>query len=210
MPKSEIQKLYDEYKNQFSLFSTIEVQADYTISTFRKKSPIYNDKDLVAEAILFKSYRLFEWALENMFLAFCRNRKTLGGRRSRSYLRPGDQKHARKLVKSSQPFLDWKPDAVLDRADIYLESGYPAKDPIASNAVVLRDIVSLRNHIAHDSVEAKSKYEKVILKEFTTPPMYSPLPGQFLRTCTRQDRSINYLEKYLKSIDQVISDIVTG
>jgi hypothetical protein len=134
----------------------------------------------------------------------------LGGKRSKSFLKPRNEAHTRELVKSSLQYLDWKPDSIITRASIYLDDGYPAKDPVTRNLNDLKNVIVLRNYIAHDSLEAKKKYTKFIQGEFTTSPIYEPYPGQFLRTSTRKNKKINYLEKYLKTIDTVLKEVFTG
>jgi hypothetical protein len=105
------------------------------------------------------------------------------------------------------PFLDWSsPDCVINRAETYLEDGYPVKDVLSANIEILRDLKRIRNHIAHMSKESHTGYLKTVKKHFGTIPLKVPEAGEFL-LLARSGSSSYYLIEYLQLIDNVATQL---
>jgi hypothetical protein len=101
------------------------------------------------------------------------------------------------------PFLDWSsPDNLLERAEAYLDEGYPVKTPLTANREVLREMKSLRNHIAHRSAESLLGYKKVLKSHYATMPLRIPSPGEFLLVARKMGSGYK-LQEYIETIDRV-------
>ncbi len=136
---------------------------------------------LLTETIFFAAYRSYENFIRDIFLLYCMEKKPKTGARVKSYLRPKSFSHAECLIQSSMPFLDWaSPDTVIDRAEVYLEEGYPVKRPYTMNLSPLRTFRRIRNHIAHNSTSSLEEFKKVLKDHYGTLPMNIPKPGEFL------------------------------
>jgi len=92
------------------------------------------------------------------------------------------------------PFLDWtKPETVIERSELYLENGYPVKLPYTTNLQQLKNFKTLRNHIAHNSIESEIQYEKIVRTyNHGVRPLKIPTPGQYLMLTSRINPG-NYL-----------------
>ncbi len=162
---------------------------------------------VLTEAIFFNAFRAYEEFIRNVFVLYCCGVQPNKRRVVRSYLKPQTMSHAEILMQSSRPFLDWSsPDAVIERADTYLEDGYPIKDVISANLEPLRDLKRIRNHIAHMSKESKAEYLKVLKDHYGTVPLRIPCPGEFL-LLRKTGSSTYYLSDYLQIIDSLATQL---
>ncbi len=147
---------------------------------------------LLTESVFFTAFREYEAFVRDVFVLYCLEKEPSSGKRVRSYLRPRNFAHAEQLMQSSMPFLDWtNPATVIDRAELYLQDGFPVKLPFTTNQDVLRDYKRIRNHIAHGSSQSMVEYKKVLRKHYTTVPLVTPAPGEFL-LATERNRANQY------------------
>lgn len=165
--------------------------------------------ELLTEGVFFSAYRAYENFLEDAFVLFSLEKKSISGKQFGSYLKPKNFSHALDLIQSNMRHIDWtSPDNIIERAETYLVDGEPFKTPIASSLETLRDMKKLRNHIAHNSRESKKPYIAVITKHYRTVPLKEPTPGKYLLelvpTSTPQKY---YLVKYIEDIKRVVNVI---
>lgn len=108
--------------------------------------------------------------------------------RIKFYLSPKSFTHTEELMQSAMPFLDWaSPDTVIERAELYLENGYPVKLPLAANLSTLRIFRRIRNHISHNSTTSLQEFKKVLRDHYGTIPLTIPKPGEFLLVAEKRD-----------------------
>lgn len=164
---------------------------------------------ILTEGLFFAGYRAFEGFLRDIFLLYCLEKQPGTGGRVRSFLKPQSFLHAERLIRSSMRFLDWtSPDHILERAELYLEGGFPIKDQYAPRMEKLRDMKRLRNHIAHDSEESQSEYLKVIRRYYTVVPVPLPSPGEYLLKTDKEDSSKYMLITYLEFLKAAAAALV--
>lgn len=163
----------------------------------------------LSESLFFSAYRAYENFLEDAFILYCLEKESVSGKKFTSFLKPKNFSHARELIQSSMPHLDWtSPDNVISRAETYLLDGEPIKTPVASSLEVLRDMKKLRNHIAHNSRESKVSYVSVIRKHYRTVPLKEPSPGKYLlELVPRKSPTKYYLIKYIDDLKNVVTAI---
>jgi len=163
---------------------------------------------MLTESVFFSAFRAYERFLRNVFLLFCRSVQPPGHRRTRCYLSPKNNLHAEKLLKSTARFLDWGgPEQLIERAEIFLEDGFPVVDVIRPRLADLRDLKRLRNHIAHMSDESQAEYEKTLITHYGTIPLSLPRPGEFLLLNSRKVRGKYYLQQYFDLIEGVAEQL---
>lgn len=152
-----------------------------------------NQIDLLVEAIFFSAFRAYENFLRETFLLHCMGKSWSKRRKPASYLRSLNFDHTEKLIKSAMQFLDWtSPDSVITRSELYLKDGFPFKAPITSNITALREFKKLRNHIAHNSPESFSEFQKVVKNYYTILPLLIPSTGEYLMLPSKTN-SANYI-----------------
>lgn len=182
-------------------------QRQFSAGVNRKASLTKVQLHVLTEAIFFAAFRAYEQFMRNVFILFCCGVQPSRRRLVRPYLKPKTLKHAEELLQSSMPFLDWSsPDSVIERAETYLEDGYPIKDVLSANIDSLRDFKRIRNHIAHMSKESYIEYLKTVKRHYGTVPLRVPRPGEFLLLTRRGSRSY-YLSDYLQLIENVSKEL---
>lgn len=159
---------------------------------------------VLTEAIFFAAFRSYEQFMLNVFVLYCCGIQPNRRRLVRPYLKPRTLKHAEELVQSSMPFLDWSsPHKVIERAETYLQDGYPIKDVISANIDGLRNLKRIRNHIAHMSKESRLEYLKTVRHHYGTNPLKIPRPGEFL--LLRQAGSTTYYLSYYLGLIEIVA-----
>lgn len=170
-----------------------------------------DERNLLYEAIFLRIYRAYENLVENIFISYLSGEKTNGGTQITTYLRPKDRVHARAMITSSQPFLDWTtPRTVIQRAETYIEGDNPIKIAISSSLTHLVSAKKIRNHIAHNSPESMAEFNKVVLDFLQTFPLTQPSSGEFLSKIPTKGPSKNkeILSFYMEHLESTATALV--
>lgn len=188
---------FNDFMSAVNVATTLRQKAN-TAATGMLASERY----LLYEAIFLRLYRAYENLLENVFISYLTGEKTMGGVQVESHVVPMDRDHARALVASSQPFLDWtSPPVVIKRAETYIITGEPVRTAIAASQSHLQQAKKIRNHIAHNSSESAKEFNNVVLHFFLTRPLEPISAGEFLAfsptsgPCARREILSFFLEK---------------
>lgn len=161
--------------------------------------------DLLVSSVFFTGFRSYENFIREIFLLYTLEKKPRSNSRVRSYISPNNFIHAEQLIKSSMNHLDWNsPDKIIERAELFLQNGFPIKLPVTTNLNALRQYKKLRNHIAHNSVESFEEYKKIVVTYYGVAPLKYPTPGQYLMLSSRVNRA-NYLLLDFFDVIQAIS-----
>lgn len=161
-----------------------------------------SERHLLYEAIFLRLYRAYENLLENVFISYLTGEQTIGGVQVGSHVNPISRDHARALVASSQPFLDWtSPPVVIKRAETYIIGGEPIRTAITSSQSHLQQAKKIRNHIAHNSTESAKEFNTIVIHFLLTAPLAAISAGEFLAItppsgpCARREILSFFLEK---------------
>jgi hypothetical protein len=140
----------------------------------------------LAEAVMFRLYRVYERLVRAAFLDFCVQPKTLSGQTVNSKLKCSDWDTAEAILKAGNKFLEWgSVELVKGMSFLVFERGFPISDLLSPIHSDLVDLQRLRNFIAHDSAEAKKGFKKV--------------RAQYVRVGDPEPESVGELALYRKS-----------
>lgn len=115
----------------------------------------------LSEAIIFKSYRLYERLSRYTFLYYCVAAATLSGKVVNSKLKCADSATAESILKAGNKFLDWgNVESTRKLANLVFDEGFPVVELLSPVASTLTDLQRFRNFVAHDSEEAASAFRK--------------------------------------------------
>lgn len=115
----------------------------------------------LAEAVIFKSYRLYERLSRQTFLYYCVASVTLSGAAVNSKLKCADSTTAESILKAGNKFLDWgNVDSTRKLANLVFDRGFPVVELLSPVASTLIDLQRFRNFVAHDSEEAANAFRK--------------------------------------------------
>jgi hypothetical protein len=188
----------------------VDAQNQAKFSTSKKGKTRLSKRELqfLTEAVFFMTFRAYENFIRDVFLLYCQERQTTKGLKVKSFLKPKDFSHAEQLIQSSMRFLDWSsPDEVIERAELYLEKGFPVKLPYTVHLDALRDLKHIRNHIAHNSKESFEEYTKVVRKYYRTMPLRMPPPGEFLLLPDKKQPKKYNLQVFFEIVRKVSVDL---
>ena len=165
--------------------------------------------EFLVESIFFAAFKTYEGFIREIFVLYCLEKQTPSKTLIKSYLKPKNFEHSELLVKSSMPFLDWtNPEIIIERSELYLENGYPIKLPYTANLQQLRNFKKLRNHIAHNSLETETQYEKLVRSYYNgIKPMIIPTPGQYLMLTSKLNAKNYLLLDFFDLVGQISVDL---
>ncbi|MEY4953711.1 MAG: hypothetical protein RL299_2135 [Pseudomonadota bacterium] len=114
----------------------------------------------LAEAAMFRLYRIYERLIRSAFLFHCSSSETINGAAVRSKLRCDDCETAESILKAGNKFLDWgNVVSVQKLASLVFENGFPIRDLLSPVHSDLIDLQRFRNFVAHDSSEAAEGFK---------------------------------------------------
>ncbi|MDF2525569.1 MAG: hypothetical protein K0S17_654 [Enterobacter mori] len=167
---------FNEFKAAINQASSLRQKANGVSAGMTQE-----ERNLLYEAIFLRIYRAYENLLENTFISYLSGEATKSGLQLATFLKPNDRGHARAMITSSQPYLDWtSPQTVIRRAEVYLDGENPIKTAISSSLTHLTSAKKIRNHIAHNSMESMSDFNKVVKDFLLTVPLSQLSSGEFL------------------------------
>lgn len=115
---------------------------------------------------------------------------------------PANKEHARAIITSSQPFLDWtSPSVVVKRAEIYIDTGGPVRSAVAASRNHLLQAKKIRNHIAHNSSGSEKEFVEAVQAILLTFSLSAISAGELLAItptagpCARKEVLTYFLER---------------
>lgn len=200
--------ILDEFNNFKQILDVAREYDDQNQILRQSNSIDVNRLHSLTEAIFFKVYRSFENFVESVFILYSQEEPTSEGTQVVSYLKPIDSEHTKKLLNGSLQYLDWNsPDNVKERAEIYLENGFPVKDVMTTHRTALNTYKKLRNHYAHNSGFSLKKYKNIVKDHFGFLPPTIPRVGEYLLITTKNDSSRYYLQKFFDDLETISMEL---
>ncbi|MDJ0314498.1 hypothetical protein [Arthrobacter sp. H35-D1] len=145
-------------------------------------------RGLVYESIILRASRAHENFIEQVFLSYLTGDRTTEGNLVPAFASPRDRSHARRLLSSSASsrFLDWSESSdVRARCDVFFEPDSPIYNAVLLKSSDLAWMKKIRNQAAHDSVESRLAFTKVLEVVLLTLPQPLPTAGEFLQRTPR-------------------------
>jgi hypothetical protein len=142
-----------------------------------------SSRQLIYESIVIRLARAQEQFIEQIFLSYLTGEPTVDGDAVPSYVNPQDRNHARQLLTiTGAKFLDWSTGAdIRKRCQVF----FGPDSPIDAGSIGIADsmawLKSIRNQAAHDSVESRLGFIKVVEHILLIAPNPMPSAGEFLQ-----------------------------
>jgi hypothetical protein len=203
--RRKIITVYKDFQKELNRLEKFDLQNQ---KNFLRGNLSKQQLHLLTESIFFAAFRAYENFIRDIFLLYCMEKNSRTGASVKSYLRPKNFSHAEFLIKSSMPFLDWaSPDTVIERAELYLEQGFPVKTPYTTNLSSLRTFRRIRNHIAHNSTVSLEEFKKVLRDHYGTIPINIPKPGEFLLVMEKSGTKYKLLTflDFIRTLSQLMT-----
>jgi len=198
-----VEKEMVSFNEQAQLLREIVVE----LSAF-ERSKIGQRELFLAEAVIFRLYRIYERLSRSAFLHFCVTDRTMLGAPVKSKLKCPNWDIAEDILKSGNRFLDWgNVISTQKMSGLIFEEGFPIKDmlsPIHSNLV---DLQRFRNFVAHESTEAEAGFKKSRPQYIKIGDILPETVGRLAlyRKSARSDNSLTILHQKVASLSGILA-----
>lgn len=126
-----------------------------------KPEDINQDHIFLAEAVMFRLFRIYERLTRAAFLFHCVSNETLSGTTVQAKLKCPDWDTAEAILEAGNKFLDWgNVESTQKLAGLVFEQGFPLRDVLSPIHSDLKDLQRFRNFVSHDSSEAESGFQR--------------------------------------------------
>ena len=95
-----------------------------------------------------------------------------------------------------------------ESGDAFFKDGFPFTDALRANQVALTDANTIRNFIAHESVAARAKFEKIVRRELAALPANTTAGGFLGMTAPHSAPPISFLETYFTKLEACARRII--
>lgn len=129
---------------------------------------------LLYEASFFKIYVKFEVYMANIFEDYCIGIESSKGYCPQRKLAFSDKEHLRAVLRGEKQYVDYIKKIETLSKHIFIDNPFNIIFDVADNTTMFNQMTALRNYIAHESGESKTKYIKTCLGngEFIEPYTY--------------------------------------
>lgn len=210
MERRKVSAVYSEFTKKIHQLIRLDQKNQEMYSNRARHSLTKSQMIIVTEGVFVNAFSQFERFLEETFILYTRQRPTRSGTKVSSFITPKDGRHAREILKSSMPFLEWNdPEKLIRRCEIYLGRDDPIKISISTSRTRLANMKKVRNAIAHSSPEAEKSYASAVRAELRIAPLQRLQPGEFLLLTDPNSSSEHFLLVYMNHLLE-IADIATA
>lgn len=165
-------------------------------------------RDSITELAFFRAFSGWEAFLEETFILYLLGQQAPRGRKAFRYGFPPGEQAAYEWVAEGRDYAKWTPAEVRKRADRLFRNGRPFSPVLSSHHNLLSQVRTIRNAIAHDSMDARQKFEALVRNEIQALPPNMTIGGFLLTTKPRSRPPVSFLEFYLSEIEFVGRQIV--
>lgn len=146
-------------------------------------APDNQTRQLIYESIVIRLARAQEQFIEQVFLSYMTGESTVDGDQVPCFVNPRDRDHARQLLTvTGAKFLDWSTGAeIRKRCQTFFGPDTPIDTGSIGTADSMSWLKSIRNQAAHDSVESRLGFMKVLEHVLLVAPSPIPSAGEFLQ-----------------------------
>lgn len=151
--------------------------------------------------VFFKIYVKFEQYLSKIFESYCIGVPSSKGYCPQRKLAFTDEEHLRAILRGDKQYIDYIKKIETLAPHIFVNSPFNIIFNVADNNTLFNQMITLRNYIAHESNESRTKYIKTCLGNGTFIE-----PDSYLTKINRRTSS-SYYTIYINKIIE-ISDLI--
>ncbi len=167
-------------------------------------------RDQMTEMAFLSAFLAWESFVEESFILYLCGQMPPRGRAPNRYAFPPNEKTARSwVVPEGRDYAEWTvPTQVSERAGRFFQAGHPFALVLRSNQSVLDEVRIIRNAIAHKSVGAREKFERIVRTKVGTLPPNLTVGGFLGTTVLGSAPPVSFVESYFGRIDLAARQIV--
>lgn len=165
-------------------------------------------RDALIEVAFLRGYIVWETFLEDCFILYLLGRKPPRGRPPYRYARPANRSAAYEFAAEGRDYPVWSEQAVRSRAMRFFRNGGHFAHSLQSNQTLFSEVRTIRNAVAHQSLDAREKFENLVRTKLGALPPNTTV-GSFLNIAVPGvTPPTTFLEHYLRGIWLVAEMIV--
>ena len=166
--------------------------------------------EMIIEIAFLRAFLSWEAFLEESFILYLWGKSPPRGRIPKRYVYPPTREIAEQIVIiPGKEYSDWaKFQNVISRAERFFENGKPYSDALKSQHSKLQDIETIRNAIAHRSINSWERFQSLVRRELGTYPSNLSIGGFLEMTIPHSSPPLSFFENYLSVIQLASARIV--
>jgi hypothetical protein len=166
-------------------------------------------RDSMTELAFLRAYLAWEVFLEETFVLYLLGMRAPRGRAPRRYTFPPNRRAAEQwVIPEGRPFAKWDAVAVATRAERFFYGGGTFTPALRSHQSALDDMKTIRNAVAHESQNAREKFEAFVRVKLAALPPNLTVGAFLLTTVPGSTPTTSFLDLYLDKLELVASLIV--
>jgi hypothetical protein len=166
-------------------------------------------RDWITELAFLRAFLALESFLEESFILYSLGHEPPRGRPPHRFVFPPSRKAADALVKlEGRRHVSWTASEVSNRAKMFFRDGRPFVSALSTTQNTLNDARTIRNAIAHESIDAQQSFETLVRSKLGALPAGLSVGGFLSTPIPSSNPSQSFLELYLTRIELVATQIV--
>ena len=174
-----------------------KLEFDQYLDNLISKIHISYDDDDVLEMLFLKIFIKFQLYITELFISYAVGISSEKGFAPKRLLNFSDKETMEKFLKIGKKYVDYYELAINSSYVFFEDNPFSILSETTNYSNALREMVSLRNYLAHESDESK--------KSYITKCLYNNSfirPAQFLRKTLKSEK-ITYLTSYIDKIKEI-------
>jgi hypothetical protein len=165
-------------------------------------------RDTLTEMAFLRAFTSWEVFLEQAFVLYLLGHRPPKGAPPRRYGFPPTPAAAAEWCLEGRNYAKWNAADVQRKANQWFKDGKPFTPILQARQSHLKQLVTIRNAIAHESSEAKAKFEALVRDELGALPPGTSVGNFLMTTKPTSTPPISFMEFYLTQIEGVAMTIV--
>lgn len=165
-------------------------------------------RDLFIEVAFLRAFTGWEVFLEDTFLLYLVGHKAPRATRPVRCGFPADRAAASEWCTDGKDYTKWNVSDVQRRADRWLRGGNPYTPVFQGQQTNMNKLVTIRNAIAHDSSNAKGRFETLVRDELGALPPRTSVGSFLITTVPNSAPPVSFMEAYLDKLELAAERIV--
>jgi hypothetical protein len=166
-------------------------------------------RDSITELAFLRAFLAWETFLEKSFILYLMGQIPTHGRAPKRYVFPPNQRLAMEWLAEGRDYAKWaKPGEVSKRATRFFRKGHPFASALRSQQNELANANVIRNMIAHESTNAREKFEKLVRQKLGALPFNRTVGGFLCQTVPKTKPPTSFLEWYLSILQFCAEQII--
>lgn len=171
-------------------------------------SPVGLHTDSGVEAAFLQVHKNWEVFLEDVLICILNGEPVLTGATINPLLTVPDRELIRNILYQDKNYIEWTDETIIKkRFTRHLTIPNRIVDCLNTISQDLKDIIVIRNFIAHSSGTAKTKYENLVRGRLSGHPDVSRA-SPYLKSNDREDSNQTYFDRYIGTLEAAAEQMV--